>query len=102
LRPRNTRFIQINQETVPNGDVSEYVYDITGKVFLPMAAYVNLAPYLKFGAAYMNAQSHGGITRNGASDFGYSLHPLFGAGLGYNFTPYLTGDVSWTTITKRN
>jgi len=102
LRPRSTRYTQINDGTVPNGNVSEYGIDISGKVFLPMAAYIHLSPYLKVGGIYMDANSHGGITRNGASDFGYSLHPLFGAGIGYDIMPSITVDLSWTTITKRN
>ena len=102
LKPHSTRYTQINNSTIPTGNVSEYGIDITGKIFLPMAAYIHLSPYLKAGGIYMDGQSHGGITRNGASDFGYSTHPLFGAGVGYNFTPNMTGDLSWTTITKRN
>lgn len=102
LKPRSTRYTQINDDTIPTGNVSEYGIDITAKVFLPMAAYIHLSPYLKAGGIYMDGQSHGGITRNGASDFGYSTHPLFGAGIGYNLSPNLTADVSWTTITKRN
>jgi hypothetical protein len=102
LRPRNTRYTQVNNGTVPNGNISEYGIDLTGKVFLPMAAYIHLSPYLKAGAIYMDAQSHGGITRNGASDFGYSLHPLFGFGIGYDIMPSVTVDASCTTITKHN
>lgn len=102
LRPRSARFLNVNHGAIANGYVSEYALDVTGKIFLPMAAYIHLSPYLKAGGAYMNAQSHGGITRNGVNDFGYSLHPLLGAGIGYNFTPYLVGDISWTNVTKKN
>jgi hypothetical protein len=102
LRPRSTRFLNVNDGTVPNGNVTEYAIDFTGKVFLPMAAYIHLSPYLKAGGAYMDAESHGGVTRNGVNDFGYSLHPILGAGIGYNFTPYLVGDISWTNVTQRN
>ena len=58
LRPRSTRYTQINDGTVPNGNVSEYGIDISGKVFLPMAAYIHLSPYLKVGGIYMDANSH--------------------------------------------
>lgn len=102
LRPRSTRYTNINGGTVPNGDVSEYGIDLTGKVFLPMAAYVHLSPYVKVGGVYMDAESQGGITRNGASDFGYSIHPLMGAGIGYDIMPSLTADISWTSITQGN
>jgi len=102
LKPRSTRFTNINGGSVPNGDVSEYAVDLSGKVFLPMAAYIHLSPYVKLGAAYLNATSQGGITRNGSSDFGYSLHPVLGAGIGYDIMQNITMDVSWTTITKRN
>jgi|GEM_PF-2033614 len=108
LRVRNTRYtnVYISGTTaptlIPNGDITEYGVDISGKVFLPMAAYIHLSPYLKIGGEYMNAQSHGGITSASNSDFGYSLHPLLGAGIGYNLAPSLTVDLSWTTMTKRN
>lgn len=102
LRPRNTRYTQINGGSVPNGDISEFSWDLSGKVFLPMAAYIHLSPYFKIGASYIDAASHGGITRNGASDFGYSLHPLLGGGIGYDIIQNVTMDLSWTTITQRN
>ena len=102
FKPRNTRYTNINNGTVPNGDVSEYAVDLSGKVFLPMAAYIHLSPYFKLGIAYLNATSHGGITRNGANDFGYSWHPVLGAGIGYDIFDNITMDLSWTTITRRN
>ncbi len=102
LRPRSTRYTHINGGTVPNGDISEYAFDLSGKVFLPMAAYIHLSPYFKLGAAYVNGKSQGGITRNGASDFGYSLHPVLGAGIGYDIMQNITMDFSWTTITQHN
>ncbi len=102
LKPRNTRYTDINGGSVPDGDISEYAVDITGKLFLPMAAYIHLSPYVKLGGTYLDATSHGGITRNGSSDFGYSWHPLLGAGIGYDIMENITMDLSWTTITKRN
>lgn len=102
FRPRLTRYTQVNRGIVPNGAISEYAIDLRGKLFLPMAAYTHLSPYLELGAAYLTASSQGGITRNGADDFGYSLHPVLGAGIGYHFTEHFTGDLSWATITKRN
>lgn len=102
LKPKNTRYTNINNGTVPNGYVSEYAIDLTGKLFLPMAAYIHLSPYFKIGGAYVNAASHGGITRNGANDFGYSFHPLIGGGIGYDVTPSMTVDISYTTMTQRN
>lgn len=102
LRVRSTRFTNINDGTEPNGSISEYVVDGRLKVFLPMAAYVHLTPYLQVGVGYLDANSHGGITRDGSTDFGYSFHPELGAGIGYNFTPSLNMDISWTTITRRN
>ena len=102
LKPRNTRYTNINGGAVPNGFIKEYAVDLTGKVFLPMAAYIHLSPYVKAGVAYVKATSYGGITRNGASDFGYTFHPLLGAGIGYDIMQNVTMDVSWTTITKRN
>lgn len=102
LRPRSTRFTQINGSTVPNGNVAEYAMDLSGKVFLPMAAYIHLTPYFKLGVAYLSAKSQGGVTRNGASDFGYTVHPVLGAGIGYDLTPYLNMDISYATMTPRN
>lgn len=102
LKPKNTRYTNINNGTVPNGYITEYAVDITGKVFLPMAEYIHLSPYFKLGAAYLNASSHGGITRNGANDFGTSFHPIIGAGIGYDLTPSFTMDISWTSMTQWN
>lgn len=102
LKPRATRFQNINGGAVSTGWINQYSIDVTGKLYLPMATYIHLSPYLKAGGAYMSTSSGGTIVRNGASDFGYSLHPLLGLGIGYNFTPYLVGDISWTNITQYN
>jgi len=101
-RWRNTRVTNINSGTIPNGSVSEYGWDLTGKLFLPMAAYIHLFPYLKVGVTYINAQSHQGITRNGPSDFGYSWHPLYGLGIGYGFYKAMVVDFSYTIIPQHN
>ncbi|HVY53975.1 MAG TPA: porin family protein [Gammaproteobacteria bacterium] len=102
LKPRSTRFQNINGGGFDTGWINQYAIDVTGKLFLPMATYIHLSPYLKAGGAYMSSSTGGSIVRNGASNFGYSLHPLLGVGIGYNFTPYLVGDISWTNITKYN
>lgn len=101
LRLRSTSYSNINGSSVADGDISEFAIDFRGKGYLPVPSHPRINPYLQLGAAYLDVNSHGGIVSNG-STFAYSLNPVFGLGIGYDFLPYLTGDVSWARITGRN
>lgn len=104
LNLRNTRFLNINNELISESDIKIYGMDVRGKLFIPMAAFRNFSPYIQGGSIYLSTRvmQPQQITASTANNFGYTIHPLFGAGIAYRFNDKLSGDISWTSIPQGN
>lgn len=100
LNLKNTRFLNINQGLIDESDIKIYGMDVRGKIFIPMAAFLNFSPYIQGGSVYLSTRviQPQQITASTANNFGYTIHPLFGAGIAYRFNDKISGDISWTSI----
>jgi hypothetical protein len=71
-----------------SNDNSDYLFDLAIKGIFPFSNGINI--FAKFGGA----EAHG--------DNGFKPVVYYGAGIGYSFTPNLTGMLQWNTTTENN
>jgi hypothetical protein len=74
--------------TYSSSNGSNYLFDLAAKAILPFASGANI--FAKFGGAYVHG--HG------------SFEPVvyYGAGVGYSFTPNLSGVLQWNTTAEND
>jgi outer membrane autotransporter protein len=85
-----------NGTTNISGKIKEHAYDISAKVFYPLAEQVD--PFIDLGVAYIDSNSSLSGSNKGKDHSGFA--PRYGAGVNFNITKNFATGLSWDRINQ--
>lgn len=87
-----------DNNTGVSGKIKEHAYDLTAKIFYPIADQVD--PFIDIGGAYVHTSSSLSGNNNSRNHSGFSLR--YGAGVNFNITKNFATGLSWNRINQHN